>query len=57
MTVGQRWFSGGFGREQVKPGFIKSASIYTVKIMGAFCYFSDFPDDVWTTGTNTGYDL
>jgi hypothetical protein len=29
----------------VKTAFTQSMSIFTVKIMGVFCYFDDFPDD------------
>jgi hypothetical protein len=30
--------------EQVKPGFAKSVTVFTVEGMGVFSYFSCFPD-------------
>lgn len=41
----------------MNPGFVLSVSVFMAKIMNAFCYFEDFPDDMGTVGPDIGYNL
>jgi hypothetical protein len=52
VATGWRWFIGGFEGEEAKPGFTQSVSVFTVKVVGVFCYFSGFPDGTRTKGPN-----
>jgi hypothetical protein len=42
VTDRRRWFSGGLGGEEVKPGFTQSVSVFMIKIMGIFHYLDGF---------------
>lgn len=37
-----RAFTGGFGGDELKPDFNPSVSIFTIKVMGVYCYFSGY---------------
>lgn len=40
--------------KEVKPSFTQSVSVFTVKIMGVFCYLDGFPDDTGSVGPFKG---